>query len=83
MVDVIRTVKVKLDVPDERCDNLHQTKEQFLHCANTTAAWAWRYPDEHCVTSKQQAETALYRLSRRMPRGLTPWMKPTLRDTTH
>ena len=60
MGDVIRTVKVKLDVPDERCDDLHQTKEQFLHCANTTAAWAWRYPDEHCVTSKQQAENALY-----------------------
>ena len=57
---MIRTVKVKLDVPDERCDDLHQTKEQFLHCANTTAAWAWRYPDEHCVTSKQQAENALY-----------------------
>ena len=60
MEDVIRTVKVKLDVPDERCDDLHQTKEQFLHCANTTAAWAWRHPDEHCVTSKQQAENALY-----------------------
>ncbi|WP_096394482.1 RNA-guided endonuclease TnpB family protein [Halorubrum trapanicum] len=60
MGDVIRTVKVKLDVPDERCDDLHQTKEQFLHCANTTAAWAWRHPDEHCVTSKQQAENALY-----------------------
>ena len=58
--DVIRTVKVKLDVPDERCDDLHQTKDQFLHCANTTAAWAWRHPDEHCVTSKQQAEKALY-----------------------
>jgi len=60
MGDVIRTVKVKLDVPDERCDDLHQTKDQFLHCANTTAAWAWRLPDEYCVTSKQQAETALY-----------------------
>jgi len=60
MGDVIRTVKVKLDVPDERCDDLHQTKDQFLHCANTTAAWAWRHPDEYCVTSKQQAENALY-----------------------
>ncbi|ELZ37969.1 IS1341-type transposase [Halorubrum saccharovorum DSM 1137] len=60
MGDVIRTVKVKLDVSDERCDDLHQTKEQFLHCANTTAEWAWRHPDEHCVTSKQQAENALY-----------------------
>ena len=60
MGDVIRTVKIKLDVPDERCDDLHQTKEQFLHCANTTAAWAWNHPDNHCVTSKQQAEAALY-----------------------
>ena len=60
MEHVIRTVKIKLDVPDERCDDLHQTKEQFLHCANTTAAWAWRHPEEHCVTSKQQAENALY-----------------------
>ncbi|OYR82352.1 transposase, partial [Halorubrum distributum] len=60
MGDVIRTVKVKLDVPDERCADLHRTKEQFLHCANTTAEWAWRHPDEHCVTSKQQAENALY-----------------------
>ncbi|MDB9252891.1 RNA-guided endonuclease InsQ/TnpB family protein [Halorubrum ezzemoulense] len=60
MGDVIRTVKIKLDVPDGRCDDLHQTKDQFLYCANTTAAWAWRHPDEHCVTSKQQAENALY-----------------------
>jgi hypothetical protein len=30
MEDVIRTVNVKLDVPTERCDDLHQTKTQFL-----------------------------------------------------
>jgi IS605 OrfB family transposase len=60
MEDVIRTVKVKLDVPTERCDDLHQTKDQFLHCANTTAEWAWRHPDDSCVTSKQKAENALY-----------------------
>ena len=52
MEDVIRTVKVKLDVPTERCDDLHQTKDQFLHCANTTAEWAWRHPHDYCVTSK-------------------------------
>jgi hypothetical protein len=54
---VIRTVKVKLDVPDERCDDLHQTKEQFLHCANTTAEWVWRYPivlgASGCVTKSR------------------------------
>ncbi len=60
MEDVIRTVKVKLDVPTERCDDLHRTKDQFLHCANTTAAWAWRHPNDYCVTSKQKAENALY-----------------------
>jgi len=60
MGDVIRTVKIKLDVPGGRCDDLHQTNDQFLHCANTTAEWAWRHPNEYCVTSKQQAENALY-----------------------
>jgi len=68
---MIRTVKVKLDVPDERCDDLHQTKDQFLHCANTTAAWAWRHPDEYCVTSKQQAENALYERLLRNETALT------------
>ena len=60
MGDVIRTVKVKLDVPAERCDDLHQTKDQFLHCANTTAEWAWRHPNDYCVTSKRKAESVLY-----------------------
>ena len=60
MGDVIRTVKIKLDVPDKRCDDLHHTKNQFLYCANTTAEWAWRHPDEYCITSKQKAEKALY-----------------------
>jgi hypothetical protein len=53
MEDVIRTVKVKLDVPTERYDDLHQTKNQFLHCANTTAEWAWRHPNDYCVTSSR------------------------------
>jgi hypothetical protein len=32
---------------------------------------------------EEEAELEIYRLSRRMPRGLTPWMKPTLCDTSH
>jgi putative transposase len=59
-MEVIRTAKVKLNVPAERCDDLHQTKNQFIHCANTTAEWAWRHPHDYCVTSKQTAENALY-----------------------
>jgi putative transposase len=54
-----RTVPIKLDVPEERRGNLHQIKKQFLHCANRTCEWAWRY-DDYCVTSKSKAENALY-----------------------
>ncbi|RQG93421.1 RNA-guided endonuclease InsQ/TnpB family protein [Natrarchaeobius chitinivorans] len=54
-----RTVKIKLDVPRERRGDLHQTKDQFLHCTNRTSEWAWRY-DDYCVTSKNKAENALY-----------------------
>jgi len=54
-----RTVKIKLDVPEERRGDFHQTKTQFLHCANRTSEWAWRY-DDYCITSKSKAENALY-----------------------
>jgi hypothetical protein len=54
MGDVIRTVKINRDVPDE----LHQTKEQFLHCANTTAAWAWSTLTSirHLETTSRESE---------------------------
>jgi len=54
-----RTVRIKLDVPEHRRGDFHQTKDQFLQCANRTSEWAWRY-DELCITSKSDAETALY-----------------------
>ena len=54
-----RTVPIKLDVFGERRGDLQQTKAQFLHCANRTSEWAWRY-DDYCVTSKSNAEDALY-----------------------
>jgi len=54
-----RTVPIKLDTPEERRGDLHQTKDQFLHCANRTSEWAWRY-DELCITSKSKAENVLY-----------------------
>jgi len=54
-----RTVPIKLDIPDQRRGDLHQTKDQFLHCANRTSEWAWRY-DDYCITSKSKAEDALY-----------------------
>jgi IS605 OrfB family transposase len=54
-----RTVPIKLNVPRERRGDLHQTKTQFLHCANRTSEWAWRY-DDYCITNKNKAENALY-----------------------
>jgi IS605 OrfB family transposase len=60
-MEVIRTVKVKLEVPEQRRDALHQTADQFRYCANQTSEWAWRdSSNEYCVTSKAKAEDALY-----------------------
>ena len=58
--EVTRTVRVRLDVPDDRKSDLHATNSKFQYCANRTADWAWRYPDEDCVTSKSEAEDAIY-----------------------
>jgi IS605 OrfB family transposase len=54
-----RTVPIKLDVPEQRRGDLHQTKDQFLHCTSRTSEWAWRY-DDYCITNKSKAEDALY-----------------------
>ncbi|MBX0297244.1 RNA-guided endonuclease InsQ/TnpB family protein [Haloarcula nitratireducens] len=58
--EVARTVRVRLDVPDDRKSDLHATNTRFQYCANRTADWAWRYPEEDCVTSKNKAENAIY-----------------------
>ncbi|MCD2205190.1 transposase [Halobacterium sp. KA-6] len=58
--EVTRTVRVRLDVPDDRKSDLHATNKKFQYCANRTSEWAWRYPDEACVTSKNKAEAAIY-----------------------
>ena len=58
--DVTRTVRVRLNVPDDRKRDLHATNSEFQYCANRTADWAWRYPEDNCVTSKSEAEAAIY-----------------------
>ena len=58
--EITRTVRVRLAVPDDRKSDLHATNSKFQYCANRTADWAWRYPDEDCVTSKSEAEAAIY-----------------------
>jgi IS605 OrfB family transposase len=68
--DVTRTVRVRLDVPDDRKSDLHATNSKFQYCANRTAEWAWRYPDEDCVTSKSEAEAGIYDELRHATDGL-------------
>lgn len=58
--EVTRTVRVRFDIPDDRKSDLHATNDLFQYCANRTSEWAWRYPAEDCVTSKSDAEEALY-----------------------
>ena len=58
---VRRTAPVKLIVPDERRDDLHESARQFLHCANRAAEFCW---DErsytNCITANSTARDALY-----------------------
>ncbi|ERG89675.1 MAG: transposase, IS605 OrfB family, central region [halophilic archaeon J07HX5] len=68
--DITRTVQVCLDVPDDRKSDLHATNSKFQYCANRTAEWAWRYPDEDCVTSKSEAEAGIYDELRHTTNGL-------------
>jgi hypothetical protein len=58
---VRRTARVKLIVPDEHRDDLHETAEQFLNCANRAAEFCWddaSYPN--CITANSTARDALY-----------------------
>lgn len=58
--EITRTPIIKLDVPDDRKPDLHATNTQFQYCANRTSDWAWRYPDELCITNYRTAHDALY-----------------------
>jgi len=60
-MEVRRTVPVKLVVPDERRDDLHESAQQFLHCTNRAAEFCWSddcYTE--CVTANTTAREALY-----------------------
>jgi len=60
-MEVRRTAPVKLIVPDERRDDLHESARQFLYCANRAADYCWdgsSYKD--CVTANTTARDALY-----------------------
>jgi len=60
-MEVRRTAPVKLVVPDEHRDDLHESARQFLHCANRAAEFCWS-DDSYikCVTANTTARDALY-----------------------
>ena len=58
---VRRTAPVKLVVPDEYHDDLHETANQFRYCANQASDYCWDNTNyENCVTSNSKARDALY-----------------------
>jgi transposase len=60
-MEVRQTVPVKLVVPDERRDDLHESARQFLHCANRAAEFCWdNDPYTNCITANSTARDALY-----------------------
>jgi IS605 OrfB family transposase len=60
-MEVRRTAPVKLIVPDERRDDLHESARQFLYCANRAADYCWDTASyKECVTANTTARDALY-----------------------
>ena len=58
-MEVTRTVPVKLDVPDERCDDLHTTIEQFNDAANY-AIQNGRNDDGYLILNKSTIHDRVY-----------------------
>jgi putative transposase len=60
-MEVRRTAPVKLVVSDDQRDALHETRDQFLWCANRASEFCWDNTDyEKCITDKRAAQAALY-----------------------
>ena len=47
-------------MPQDADASLRETVEQFKHCANTASEWCWHGDDGYHVSSKANAERALY-----------------------
>jgi putative transposase len=60
-MEVRRTAPVKLLVSDDQHDALHETRDQFLWCANRTAEFCWnKYDYEQCRTTNRKVRDAIY-----------------------
>ncbi len=61
-MEVRRTAAVKLAVPDERRDDLHESARQFLYCANRASEFCWDDTSyKNCITANTTARNALYK----------------------
>jgi len=60
-MEVRRTAPVKLVIPNERREDLHESARQFLHCANRAAEFCWDEESySNCVITNTTARNALY-----------------------
>ncbi|MFB6229389.1 MAG: transposase, partial [Halobacteriales archaeon] len=60
-MEVRRTAPVKLVVPDEYHEDLHETADQFLYCANQASDYCWDNTSyKNCITSNSKARDVLY-----------------------
>ncbi|WP_276258009.1 hypothetical protein [Haloglomus litoreum] len=58
-MEVTRTIRVKLEVPAERCDDLHRTIEQFNHACNYSVQHG-RNDDGYLILTKSQIHDRVY-----------------------
>lgn len=72
-VEARRTVRIPLVVDEEDAALLHATHLPYLHCQQRAVEYCWpaqpKQPDD-LVTSKQEAEGALYNTLREETNGL-------------
>jgi putative transposase len=60
-MEVRRTAPVKLLVSDKQRDAFHETREQFLWCANRTSEFCWnKYDYTKCRTHNRPVRDAIY-----------------------
>ena len=73
VVEARRTVRIPLEVPAERIDDLHVTSQRYRYCQNRAVSYCWptqpTRPDD-LVTTPREVESALYDRLREETAGL-------------
>lgn len=71
VVEATHCAVIPIDVTETEKALLHDTYKKYRHCQNTASEHCWnKYDYDECVTSKRQAEQALYSDLREATGGL-------------